>query len=164
MNLKIEKTNEKPLLARKEVTGIIIFEAKATPSNAEVTKAIAAGLKVDEKTVLVKHIYTAFGSTEATFEAYVYNSEEDMKKYEPVTKAMKDAVKKAEEAAKAAAEAKEEKPAEAPKAEEKKEEPKSESKDSDKAKPEDSPKAEEKPADEKKEEPKSKEKKEEKAE
>ena len=150
MNLKIEKTEEKTLLARKEIAGSLLFEGKATPSNDEVAKAIAAELKVDEKTVVVKHIYTGFGSTEATFEAYVYNKEEDRKKYEPVTKAMKEAVKKAEEAAKAEAESPaEEKPAEAPA--EKKEEPKEEKK-------------EEAPAEEKKEEPKAEEKKEEKAE
>jgi ribosomal protein S24E len=155
MNLKIEKTEEKPLVARKEVSGSLLFEGKATPSNAEVAKAIAAELKADEKTVLVKHIYTGFGKNEAEFEAYVYNSEEDLKKYEPVTKAMKEAAKKSEEAAKAEAEApKEEKPAEAPAeqkkeeapAEEKKEEPKEEKK-------------EEAPKEEKKEEASAEEKK-----
>lgn len=105
MNLKIEKTEEKPLLARKEIAGSLLFEKKATPSNAEVAKAAAAGLKVDVKTVVVKHIYTGFGTNEAKFQAYVYNTEEDKKKYEPVTKAMKDAAKKSEDKAKAEAEA-----------------------------------------------------------
>jgi ribosomal protein S24E len=132
MNLKIEKTEEKPLLARKEVAGSIMFEEKATPSNDNVRKAIAAELKVDEKVVVVKHIYTAYGSSEAKVEAYVYNDEESLKKMEPVTKAMKlkveAAAKKAAEAAEAPAEGAKpakEKKEEAPK-EKKKEEPKKE--------------------------------------
>ncbi len=143
MALKITSTEEKPLLARKEIKGELSFAEKATPSNDDVRKEIASQLKVDEKTVLVKHIYTAFGSSEAKIEAYVYNTEEDLKKYEPVTKAMKT---KAGEGAEEGAE----KPAEAPKeekpkaAEEKKEE---------------APKEEAKP-EEKKEEPKPEEKKE----
>ena len=121
MALKITSTEEKPLLARKEIKGELSFTEKATPSNDDVRKDIASQLKVDEKTVVVKHIYTAFGSSDAKVEAYVYNTEADLKKYEPVTKAMK---LKAEEGAKKAAEAK---PAEAP-AGEKKEAPKEEKK------------------------------------
>jgi len=134
MNLKITKTEEKPLLARKEIGGIVIFASAKTPSNDEMKKAIASELKVDEKTVLVKHIYTGFGTNEAEFEAYVYKTLEDMKRVEPVTKKMKEDAKKAAEAAAAPAEgekpaeaAKPTAPAEAPK-EEKKEEPKPEAK------------------------------------
>ncbi len=142
MNIKIEKNEDKPLLARKEIAGSIMFEEKATPSNDTIRKAIAAELKVDEKVVIVKHIYTAYGASEAKVEAYVYKDEESLKKMEPVTKAMKlkveAAAKKAAEAAEASAEAA---PAEA-KPEEKKAE----------AKPEE--KKEEAPKEEKKEAPK----------
>jgi ribosomal protein S24E len=89
MALKITSTEEKPLLARKEIKGELSFAEKATPSNDDVRKEIASQLKVGEKTVLVKHIYTAFGSSDAKIEAYIYNTEKDLKKYEPVTKAMK---------------------------------------------------------------------------
>lgn len=127
MTIKIENKEEKPLLARKEISGSITFEGKATPSNEEVAKAVASELKVDEKTVVMKHIYTAFGSSEAKFEALVYDSEEEKKKYEPMTKAMKEAAKKAEEdAKKAEEEAAAAKEAEAKAAEEKKEEAKEE--------------------------------------
>jgi ribosomal protein S24E len=153
MNLKIEKTEEKPLLARKEVAGSIMFEEKATPSNDNVRKAIAAELKVDEKVVVVKHIYTAYGSSEAKVEAYVYNDEKSLKKMEPVTKAMKlkveAAAKKAAEAAEAPAEGAA--PAEAKPAEEKKEEAKPEEKKKEAPKEEKKEEKKEAPKEEKKE-------------
>jgi ribosomal protein S24E len=108
MALKIEKTDEKPLLARKEVSGSMTFEGKTTPSNADTAKQIASELKTDEKLVVVKGIYTGFGTNQAKFNAYVYNSAEDLKKIEPKNK--KEEAKKEGEAAEEAAPA--EKPAE----------------------------------------------------
>jgi len=130
MAVKITQKDEKPMTGRTEVKGTISFQDKATPSNDTVAKDIASQLKVDEKLVVVKHIYTSFGSAEASVEALVYKTEEDLKRFEPTTKAMKlkveAAAKKAAEAAKAAEEAKaapaEEAKTEEPKAEEKKEE------------------------------------------
>lgn len=104
MNLKISKSEEKPLLARKEVSGHMMFEGKATPSNGEVKKAIASELKADENNVVVKHIYTGFGSCEADVEAYVYNTAEDLKRIEPKTKKDREAGKKPAEGEEASAE------------------------------------------------------------
>ena len=134
---------------------LTLFEGKATPSNDEIRKAIASELKSDESLVVVKHIYTSFGSPEAVIEAYVYTTKEDMERIEPKTK--KDKEKKpegeagAEKPAEAAPAKPEEKKEEAPKAEEKKEEKPAEKK-------------EEAPAPEAKEEKKAEEKKKEKAE
>jgi ribosomal protein S24E len=142
MAFKLDKTEEKPLLARKEVAGKMTFEGKATPSNADVAKAIASELKTDEKLVVVKHIYTAFGSCEAEIQAYVYNTEEDLKKIEPKEK--KKGEKKEGEGEEAPAEAA---PAEKPAEEKKEEAPKEEKKEEPKPAEE---KKEEKPAEEKK--------------
>jgi len=143
MAIKIDKTDEKPLLARKEIKGSMIFEGKATPSNDEVRKAIASELKVDEGVVVVKHIYTSFGSSEAEISAYVYNTKEDLEKIEPKQK--KKGEKKPEGEAPAEGAAPEEKKEAAPspteKPEEKKEEVKEEKKEE---------KAEEKKEEEKK--------------
>ena len=152
MKCEIVTKIDNPLLKRVEIAGNITFNA-ATPSNKDIKKELAAQMKSKEENVQVKNIYTAFGESTANFSAYVYKSEEDLKKYTPVTKAMKDAVKKAaEEAKKAAEEAKAEKPAEEKKeekpAEEKKEEAPAEEKKE--AKPAEE-KKEEKPAEEKKE-------------
>ena len=142
MKCEIVTKIDNPLMKRVEIVGNLTFNA-ATPSNNDVKKELAAQMKSKEENVQVKNIYTAFGESTANFSAYVYKSEEDLKKYTPVTKAMKDAVKKAtEEAKKAAEEAKAEKPAE-----EKKEEKPAEEKPAEKKKEE--PK-EEKPAEEKK--------------
>lgn len=123
MAVKITQTEEKPLLARKEIKGTVTFHGKATPSNADVTKDIASQLKVDGKLVVVKHVYTSFGSADASVEAYVYNTEADLKRFEPVTRAMKQKVEAAKKKAdEAEAPAEGAAPAEAPKAEEKKEE------------------------------------------
>ena len=110
MAVKIISTEEKQLLERKEVKRSLSFIGKATPSNAEIRKDIASQLKAAENLVIVKHVYTKFGSGEASVEAYVYDSESSLKKFEPVTKHMKlkaeELAKKAAEAAKAAEEAK----------------------------------------------------------
>jgi ribosomal protein S24E len=119
---KIENIDEKPLLARKEVKAKVAFIGKATPSNDDVRKAIASELKVEEKVVVMKHIYTAFGSSEADVEAYVYNSKEELEKFEPRKKKKEE---KKEEDAEGAAPAEAAKAEEAPK-EKKKEEPKKE--------------------------------------
>ena len=116
MNLEITDKKENPLLSRTEVKGTIGFD-KATPSNAEVKKAIAEKAKADESLIVVKNIYTDFGSTNANFNAYIYTNKDEMAKIEP---------KKKEKKAKPG-EKKEEAPAAKPK-EEKKEEPKEEKK------------------------------------
>lgn len=96
----IKKTTEKPLLARKEIEGEIIFEAKSTPSNDAVRKDVSAALKADEKAVVVKHIYTGYGTHIAKVLAFVYDSEESLKRVEPKHKDSK--AKKAEGAEPAA--------------------------------------------------------------
>ena len=149
MAVKITQKDEKPMTGRTEVKGTISFHDKATPSNETVAKDIASQLKVDGKLVVVKHIYTSFGSADASVEALVYKTEEDLKRFEPVTKAMKlkveAAAKKVDEANKAAEEAKAAPAEEAPKSEAKPEAEKPAEE-----KKEEAPKAE-KPAEEKKE-------------
>lgn len=121
MAVTIKKTEEKPLLARKEIEAHVMFEGKATPSNDEVAKAIASELKTDEKLVVVKHIYTAYGSSEADIEAYAYDTEEALKKIEPRKKKEEKKEGEAPAEEKAGEKKEEKKKEEAPK-EEKKEE------------------------------------------
>lgn len=120
MQVKIIKDEKSPLLLRKEIKAEITFD-KATPSNAELAKYIASQLKVDEKLVVVKNIFTRFGETVADSLIYVYDSAEQKDKIEPRNKKAEakkaEAEKKAAEAAPA--------PAEKP-AEEKKQAPKEE--------------------------------------
>ncbi|ENO11846.1 ribosomal protein S24E [Thermoplasmatales archaeon SCGC AB-539-C06] len=142
MGIKIIEKKENPLLARTKILAEISFE-KATPSNDEVKKQIASEVKADENLVVVKNIYTQYGSTSAKVTAFVYNSKEDLEKIEPKPK--KEEKKPGEQPAEKAEAPKktpkeEAKPAEAPKGEAKEEAPAKEEK-----------KEEAKPAEEKKE-------------
>ena len=121
MNLKIISQTEEPLLSRTNIKASISFEAQ-TPSTEDVKKQLASAAKKDEKLVVIKKIATHYGSREADVDAYIYTSEEEMKKIEPKPKEKKEKAPKPEKPAVAPKEApKEEAPKEAP-AEEKKEE------------------------------------------
>jgi len=86
MNLKILEQKDEPLLSRKEIKAELTFEGTATPSNDTVKKAIAKNLKADEKLVVVKSIYTTYGTNNADVNAYVYASEKEMTNIEPKKK------------------------------------------------------------------------------
>ncbi len=86
MELKISHQKENALLQRNEVTASVSFD-KATPSNAEVAKALAAKLSATEDVIVVKKIDGGFGSTNATVTAYVYATKEQKAKIEPKVKA-----------------------------------------------------------------------------
>jgi len=146
MALELKEQKESPLLSRKEVTAVLSFPQKATPSNADVQKQLADAVKADQKTVVVKQILTRYGEQTADVRAYVYDSEDALKKIEPKSK-KEEKKPAADDTEEAPAQAKaEEKPAkEKAPAEEKKEEAKAEEK---KEAPAEKP-AKDKPAEEK---------------
>ncbi|MBT6995632.1 hypothetical protein HN865_01170 [Candidatus Woesearchaeota archaeon] len=124
--MKIIKQEKSNLLPRIDIIAEIAHVNKRTPSNEEVKEELSKLMKVDKKLILIKHIYSGYGSGVCKIEAYAYNSKEDMddiikkgkKEKENEAKAL-EANKKAEEEAKAAEESpKEEIPAEEPKVEE----------------------------------------------
>ena len=125
MKVIIEEKRENPLLQRTEVEGTITFEG-VTPSNAEVTEALAKELKSDITSLVVKQISTKFGHQQAHFIAVSYANVEAKIATEKVTKHMRKKLeeerKKAEEKAEEEKKKKaEEKPKEEAKVEEKKE-------------------------------------------
>ena len=61
----------------------------ATPSKEETKKKIAEMTKANADLVIVKHIYTQFGSQKGKFIAYVYENEDMKKKIEPKKKEKK---------------------------------------------------------------------------
>lgn len=119
MNLKIIEEKEEPLLFRKIIKAELYFEGASTPSNAELKKALAKQTKADEKLLVIKNIYTKFGSTEAVATAYLYTSKEEMEKIEPRSKKeeKKEGAAPAEEKKEAPAEEKKEEPAKEEKSE-----------------------------------------------
>ena len=88
MELKITNQKENALLKRNEVSAHITFE-KATSSNAEVSKALAAKLSASEDAIVIKKIDGGFGKLSADVTAYVYASKEQKDKIEPKIKAKK---------------------------------------------------------------------------
>jgi len=71
MMTSVTKKTDNTLLGRQEVELLVQFKG-ATMSNDVARKEVAQTLSVDEKLVLVKHIYTAFGKQEASVHAFVY--------------------------------------------------------------------------------------------
>lgn len=81
MELNITKELITPLLSRKRVT--LEFDAvKATPSRQDIIKAVADATKAKKELVIVKHIYTKFGSKRTKIIAHIYNDAAAMTKIE----------------------------------------------------------------------------------
>lgn len=85
MMLKIVHEKENVLLHRKEVEATVTFD-KATPSNADVAKELAAKSGATEDVVVMKKIDGGFGNHTAKVKAYVYASAEHKAKVEPKKK------------------------------------------------------------------------------
>jgi len=77
----ISSKTEQPLLSRTELSSVISFDA-ATPSRADVRKKLAEALNSQESLIAVTTIATDFGSKSARVTAHVYNSKEDMTRFE----------------------------------------------------------------------------------
>jgi len=119
MDIKITEKKEEPLLSRTEI--IADITADITPKKQELKTKFASVLKVDEKLVAVKHIYTKFGSKKSKAIVYQYTNEEELKKIEPKEKEKKEVKEEKKEEKKEEPKPKKEKEE---KKEEKKEEPK----------------------------------------
>lgn len=109
MDLKIVNKHNNALLSRAEIEAEATFFNEPTPKKADVKKKISSMEKADEKLVVVKSIYNDFGDGKAKVSAYVYTSEEGLKKTEPKKKERKGA-KPAEGATGGGEEASKEKP------------------------------------------------------
>jgi len=126
MEIKIQDKKEQKLLSRTELSAHVTFDG-TTPSREDIKKELTKKTKSKEELIIVKHIYTKFGSKEADLIAYVYQDKKVMAVLEKnirKTKEKKEAPspKPAEEKP-AEEKPAEEKPTEA-QPEEKKEEPK----------------------------------------
>ncbi len=79
--LKISKTTDEPLFARKQVEATADYEA-ATPSKQEVARQLSELLKTTPETIVVEQIVQHFGSRQAKIHAVCYNTPDDLKKTE----------------------------------------------------------------------------------
>lgn len=94
LDLNITQKKEEKLLGRTEINAKIDFGKTTTPSNDAVRDAIAKNLEKDVKLVVVKHIYTNFGTHKADVIAYAYDNEKKLDETEVIHKRVK--VKKEE--------------------------------------------------------------------
>lgn len=88
MELHVKNDKKNALLHRKEVDGTLSYQG-ATPSNAQLQEALSKKFGVGVDAIAVKHIYGAFGAQNATFEAHVYDTKENLLKVEPKKKEKK---------------------------------------------------------------------------
>ena len=78
--MEIKKQEKNVLFSRQEVS-LLLDEGK-TPSYAELKVGIAKKLKSDEGLVVVKRVNGQFGKTEVLVDAFVYDSQDALKKFE----------------------------------------------------------------------------------
>lgn len=88
MQISILQEEEKALLSRREIGAEIVYSG-STPKEADVKTALAQHLKANDKLLVIKHIYPAFGFQKAKVILYHYMSEEDKLRYEPLVKQKK---------------------------------------------------------------------------
>jgi ribosomal protein S24E len=94
MNIK-DVASIKVLLPRKEVSVSISFE-QATPSRKHLKKAVADKVKAKEELVIIRHVYTKYGTRDAEIIAFVYDNEEAMNSLEYTKMIQKNSDKKPE--------------------------------------------------------------------
>lgn len=95
----ITKQTDNGFLGRKEVELSVSFNG-ATVSNENARKEVAQTMSADEKLVVVKNIYTAFGKQEANIHAFVYADDKTRELFEVRKKKPKKAKPEGEAAAK----------------------------------------------------------------
>ncbi|MFH1642189.1 MAG: hypothetical protein ABIC04_04780 [Nanoarchaeota archaeon] len=95
MEITVSEQKERVLLSRNEIKAELSFTG-AVPSKEKVKKEMASKLKIDEKLLVIKGIFTKFKSNTAKVIAYFYLSEEDMQKIEHKKKKVKAKPKEAE--------------------------------------------------------------------
>ncbi|MBI5065859.1 hypothetical protein HZA97_06490 [Candidatus Woesearchaeota archaeon] len=88
MEVNVTEKKENKLLSRLEVKGSLTFQGP-TPACKDVQADVGKALKKDAELVVVRHVYTNFGSSGAKFEALVYDSKEALKNVEAPIKVKK---------------------------------------------------------------------------
>ena len=96
-SIEVREKRDVRVLKRKEVVIDVEFSGKATPSEAEVKKMVAAQLKADEALVVVKKVGQHFGMTKATITARIYDDEKALKDVEEIKKRKKEEAKSGKE-------------------------------------------------------------------
>jgi len=86
MDLKITNRKDNPSLSRIEVNAEVSFLKESTPKKEDIKKKIASLEKANENLLVINKISTYFGEPKVGVLAYIYKSENDLKKIEPKKK------------------------------------------------------------------------------
>ena len=81
MNLEIIEDRKNPLLGRREIEVIIIYES-GTPKREEVREEIAKRYNVEKERVIIEKMESLFGAKKARVHIHIYDSAEYAKMYE----------------------------------------------------------------------------------
>ena len=81
MNIEVIEDRVNPLLSRREVEAIIIYES-GTPKREEVREEVAKKYNVEKERVIVEKMESLFGAKKARAHIHIYDSIEYAKKYE----------------------------------------------------------------------------------
>lgn len=89
--MKIEKDFRNDLLKRREI--LFSLEEKSNPGFSKMQEHCANHFKIEPERVVIKRVFSNFGSHEFFAEALIYDSIEDKINTEPKAKAKKEAKK-----------------------------------------------------------------------
>jgi len=81
MNLEIIQDRRNPLLNRRELDIIIIYES-GTPKRDEVREEISKKLEVEKDRIIIEKMESLFGANKAKAHVHVYDTPEHAKRYE----------------------------------------------------------------------------------
>lgn len=83
MEIEIIDRKENNLVKRTELRIRVLHPGKATPKREEVRRKVAAIIGVKEELVVLRKIISSFGKATSYGIIHVYNSKEDVFKWEP---------------------------------------------------------------------------------
>ncbi len=81
MQIEITERKKVPLLSRERIIVMATYDG-ATPSRQALLKEIAQKLQMSEKQVIIKHVYTRFGSLNAKIIVHAYDKIEHVAEIE----------------------------------------------------------------------------------
>jgi len=81
VNLEIIEDRNNPLLNRRELDVIVIYES-GTPRRDEVREEISKKFGVEKERIIIEKMESLFGSNKAKAHVHIYDSVEYAKKYE----------------------------------------------------------------------------------
>jgi len=77
MKLHIQKERDTPLLSRKRITAIVENQG-STPSREKLQEELAKALKADSSLVVIRRIFSRYGSQDVKIIAHLYTTKEKL--------------------------------------------------------------------------------------